>query len=114
MGCRGTDEYHPMVERINYVHHAGNASGIVVDGGGAELVLIGRNRRQRTRLQKLRAPIISVALAAFRSTIMLTVARRHQQPRESAQPGIKTPQTREDIVCPKVVKRSPPEYAALR
>ena len=33
---------HPEIERINYVHHAGNSSGIV-DGAGA--VLLGRRKR---------------------------------------------------------------------
>ena len=73
MGQMGFDAValmkYPMVERINHVHHAGNASGIV---DGAALVLIGSEQKGNELGLKPRARIVSVALCGTDPTIMLT------------------------------------------
>jgi acetyl-CoA C-acetyltransferase len=60
--------YH-WVERIDHVHHAGNASGIV---DGAALTLIGTEAAGRAAGITPRARIVSTALSGADPTIMLT------------------------------------------
>jgi len=60
--------YH-WVERIEHVHHAGNASGIV---DGAALVLVGNEAAGSAAGLAPRARIVSVGLSGSDPTIMLT------------------------------------------
>ena len=60
---------YPQVERINHVHTAGNASGIV---DGAALVLVGSKAKGDALGLKPRARILSAALVGTEPTIMLT------------------------------------------
>jgi acetyl-CoA C-acetyltransferase len=60
---------HPEVERINYVHHAGNSSGIV-DGAG--LVLLGSKAGGETMGLKPRARIRAFANIGSDPALMLT------------------------------------------
>ncbi len=73
LGKMGFDEMaiqkYPMVERIEHVHTAGNASGIV---DGAALVLVGSEEMGKKLDLKPRARIRSVATVSVEPTIMLT------------------------------------------
>ena len=73
MGQMGFDavalQKYPEAEKINHVHHAGNASGIV---DGAALVLIGSPKAAEQLGLKPRARIIATALVGTDPTIMLT------------------------------------------
>jgi len=60
---------HPEVERINYVHHAGNSSGIV-DGAGA--VLLGSKEAGAKHGLKARAKIRAFANIGSEPAMMLT------------------------------------------
>src|SRR6202045_138182 len=60
---------HPEIERINYVHHAGNSSGIV-DGAGA--VLLGSKAAGRAARLKPRARIRAFANVGSEPALMLT------------------------------------------
>ncbi|MEZ5497913.1 MAG: acetyl-CoA C-acetyltransferase [Steroidobacteraceae bacterium] len=60
---------YPMVESINYVHTAGNSSGIV---DGAALVLIGNSQVGKELGLKPRARIVATAVVGSEPTIMLT------------------------------------------
>ena len=60
---------YPQVERINYVHHAGNSSGIV---DGAALVLMGSEEAGKQHGLTPRARIVSAAVIGSEPTIMLT------------------------------------------
>src|SRR6478735_6970177 len=60
---------HPEVERINYVHHAGNSSGIV-DGAGA--VLLGSEAAGKKHGLKARARIRAFANIGSEPAMMLT------------------------------------------
>ena len=60
---------YPMVESINYVHTAGNSSGIV---DGAALVLIGNEAIGKDLGLAPRARIIATAVTGCEPTIMLT------------------------------------------
>ena len=60
---------HPEVERINYVHHAGNSSGIV-DGAGA--VLLGSKEAGARHGLKARARIRAFANIGSEPAMMLT------------------------------------------
>ncbi len=60
---------HPEIERVNYVHHAGNSSGIV-DGAGA--VLLGSKEAGAKHGLKPRARIRSFASIGSEPAIMLT------------------------------------------
>ena len=60
---------HPEVERVNYVHHAGNSSGIV-DGAGA--VLLGSKEAGAKHGLKPRAKIRAFANIGSEPAIMLT------------------------------------------
>ncbi|MGI9249278.1 MAG: acetyl-CoA C-acetyltransferase [Woeseiaceae bacterium] len=60
---------YPSVESINYVHTAGNSSGIV---DGAALVLIGNESVGKDLGLKPRARIVSTAVVGSEPTIMLT------------------------------------------
>src|SRR3954447_11826575 len=60
---------HPEVERINYVHHAGNSSGIV-DGAGA--VLLGSKEAGARHGLKARAKIRAFANIGSEPAMMLT------------------------------------------
>ena len=60
---------HPEIERVNYVHHAGNSSGIV---DGAALVVVGSEAAGEQAGLTPRARIVSVALSGADPTIMLT------------------------------------------
>jgi acetyl-CoA C-acetyltransferase len=60
---------YPHVERINYVHHAGNSSGIV---DGAALMLLGSEAAGKTHGLTARARIVSAAVIGSEPTIMLT------------------------------------------
>jgi acetyl-CoA C-acetyltransferase len=60
---------YPMVESINYVHTAGNSSGIV---DGAALVLIGNEKIGKEMGLTPRARIVSTAVTGCEPTIMLT------------------------------------------
>jgi len=61
-------KYH-WVEKINHVHHAGNASGIV---DGASLLLIGNAAVGELMGMQPRARIVSTAVTGSEPTIMLT------------------------------------------
>ncbi|MEM8594462.1 MAG: acetyl-CoA C-acetyltransferase [Pseudomonadota bacterium] len=60
---------YPHVENINYLHTAGNSSGIV---DGASLVLIGNDTAAKKSQLTPRARIVSCALTGTEPTIMLT------------------------------------------
>ncbi len=60
---------YPHVERITFVHHAGNSSGIV-DGAG--LVLLGSEEAGERNGLTARAKVRSVAVTGSEPTIMLT------------------------------------------
>jgi acetyl-CoA C-acetyltransferase len=60
---------HPEIERINYVHHAGNSSGIV-DGAGA--VLLGSKEAGAKYGLKARAKIRAFANIGSEPAMMLT------------------------------------------
>jgi acetyl-CoA C-acetyltransferase len=60
---------HPEIERVNYVHHAGNSSGIV---DGAALVLVGTEAAGTAAGLTPRARIVATALSGADPTIMLT------------------------------------------
>ena len=60
---------HPEVEKINYVHHAGNSSGIV-DGAGA--VLLGSKEAGAKHGLKPRAKIRAFANIGSEPAMMLT------------------------------------------
>src|SRR5918995_3177658 len=60
---------HPEVEEINYVHHAGNSSGIV---DGAAAVLLGSKKAGKTMGMKPRARIRALANIGSEPAIMLT------------------------------------------
>ncbi|MGE0542160.1 MAG: acetyl-CoA C-acetyltransferase [Dehalococcoidia bacterium] len=60
---------YPMVESINYVHTAGNSSGIV---DGAALVLIGSQAVGKELGLTARARIVATAVVGSEPTIMLT------------------------------------------
>jgi acetyl-CoA C-acetyltransferase len=60
---------YPSIESINYVHHAGNSSGIV---DGASAVLIGSDEIGKKLGLKPRARIKSMAITSTDPTIMLT------------------------------------------
>ena len=73
LGAMGFDavalQRYPQVERINHVHHAGNAAGIV---DGAAAVLIGSELAARQHGLTPRARIVATALSGADPTIMLT------------------------------------------
>lgn len=73
LGAMGFDavalQRYPQVERIDHVHHAGNASGIV---DGAAAVLIGSELAARQHGLTPRARIVATALSGADPTIMLT------------------------------------------
>ncbi len=73
LGAMGFDataiKRYPQVARIDHVHHAGNASGIV---DGATAVLIGSEAKGRALNLKPRARIVATALSGADPTIMLT------------------------------------------
>ena len=60
---------HPEIERVNYVHHAGNSSGIV-DGAGA--VLLGNKEAGEKAGLKPRAKIRAFANIGSEPAMMLT------------------------------------------
>lgn len=60
---------YPQVEKITYVHHAGNSSGIV---DGAALVLLGSEEAGRAHGLTARARVVSAAVIGSEPTIMLT------------------------------------------
>jgi acetyl-CoA C-acetyltransferase len=60
---------YPDVERLNYVHHAGNSSQIV---DGAAVVLVGSNEAGQAQGMKPRARILSSVSIGSEPTIMLT------------------------------------------
>jgi acetyl-CoA C-acetyltransferase len=60
---------HPEIERINYVHHAGNSSGIV---DGAAGVLLGSKKAGKTLGMKPRARIRAFANIGSEPVLMLT------------------------------------------
>jgi acetyl-CoA C-acetyltransferase len=60
---------YPQISRLNYVHHAGNSSGIA-DGAG--LVLLGNREIGETLDLQPRARIVSTASAGDEPCIMLT------------------------------------------
>jgi acetyl-CoA C-acetyltransferase len=60
---------HPEVERINYVHHAGNSSGIV---DGAALVLVGSGQVGAEMGLTPRARFVATATSGDDPTLMLT------------------------------------------
>jgi len=60
---------HPEVERVNYVHHAGNSSGIV-DGAGA--VLLGSKEAGQKHGLKPRAKVRAFANIGSEPAMMLT------------------------------------------
>jgi acetyl-CoA C-acetyltransferase len=73
LGAKGFDAMalhkYPEVEKINHVHTAGNASGIV---DGAALVLIGSKEAGKAMHLKPRARIVSASNISVEPTIMLT------------------------------------------
>jgi acetyl-CoA C-acetyltransferase len=73
MGAMGYDalalKRYPWVERIDHVHHAGNASGIV---DGAALVLMGNEAVGMRFGWTPRARVVATALTGTDPTIMLT------------------------------------------
>ena len=60
---------YPQISRLNYVHHAGNSSGIA-DGAG--IVLLGNREIGQTLHLQARARILSTASAGDEPCIMLT------------------------------------------
>ncbi|WP_420431126.1 acetyl-CoA C-acetyltransferase [Hyphobacterium sp.] len=60
---------YPQVEKINFVHHAGNSSGIV---DGAAAILVGSKEMGEKLGLKPRARIVSMASIGSEPTIMLT------------------------------------------
>jgi acetyl-CoA C-acetyltransferase len=60
---------YPHVERITFVHHAGNSSGIV---DGAALVVLGSEEAGRHHGLTPRAKVVSAAVVGSEPTIMLT------------------------------------------
>ena len=60
---------YPHVEKINFVHHAGNSSGIV---DGAAAILVGSKEMGEKLGLKPRARIVSMASIGSEPTIMLT------------------------------------------
>jgi len=72
-GAEGYEELvrlrYPQVSRLNYVHHAGNSSGIA-DGAG--IVLLGSREIGQTLNLKPRARIVSTGSAGDEPCIMLT------------------------------------------
>lgn len=60
---------HPEIERINYVHHAGNSSGIV---DGASVVLLGSKAGGQSMGKKPRARIKAFANIGSDPALMLT------------------------------------------
>jgi acetyl-CoA C-acetyltransferase len=60
---------HPEVEKINYVHHAGNSSGIV---DGAAAVLVGSKAGGETLGKRPRARIRAIANIGSEPALMLT------------------------------------------
>ena len=73
MGAMGFDQlalsHYPQLARIDHVHHAGNASGIV---DGAAAVLIGSEAAARAHGLTPRARILATAVSGADPTIMLT------------------------------------------
>ncbi|PWW48789.1 acetyl-CoA C-acetyltransferase [Melaminivora alkalimesophila] len=73
LGAMGFDavalQRYPQVERIDHVHHAGNASGIV---DGAAAVLIGNEAAAKAHGLTPRARIVATAVSGADPTIMLT------------------------------------------
>ena len=73
MGQLGFDaialQHYPEAEKIQHVHHAGNASGIV---DGAALVLFASEQALQQHGLKARAKVLSTALVGTDPTIMLT------------------------------------------
>lgn len=61
-------KYH-WVEKINHVHHAGNASGIV---DGSSLIVVGNESVQQRFGLKPRARVLATAVSGADPTIMLT------------------------------------------
>ena len=72
-GSIGFDEValrkYPMISKINHIHTAGNASGIV---DGAAAILVGSDEIGERLGLKPRARIVSMGLVATEPTIMLT------------------------------------------
>lgn len=60
---------YPDIQQIDYVHTAGNSSGVV---DGASLVLIGSEKAAKTHNLKPRARIVACALTGTEPSIMLT------------------------------------------
>jgi len=60
---------YPQVEKVNFVHHAGNSSGIV---DGAAAILVGSKEMGEKLGLKPRARIVSMASIGSEPTIMLT------------------------------------------
>jgi acetyl-CoA C-acetyltransferase len=60
---------YPEIEEVNYVHHAGNSSGIV---DGAAAVLLGSKKAGKTMGMKPRARIRALANIGSEPAIMLT------------------------------------------
>ncbi len=73
LGAMGFDavalQRYPQVERIDHVHHAGNASGIV---DGAAAVLVGNEAAAKAHGLAPRARIVATAVSGADPTIMLT------------------------------------------
>jgi acetyl-CoA C-acetyltransferase len=73
MGAMGFDavalKRYPQVERVQHVHHAGNASGIV---DGAAAVLVGSEAMGKRYGWAPRARVVATALSGADPTIMLT------------------------------------------
>ena len=73
MGQMGFDalalQHYPEAEKINHVHHAGNASGIV---DGAAVVLLASEHAVKSQGLKPRAKVLATALVGTDPTIMLT------------------------------------------
>ena len=60
---------YPQLERLNYVHHAGNSSGIV---DGAAAILVGNKQAAKLYNLKPRARVVASAIVSTEPTIMLT------------------------------------------
>ena len=74
---------HPEVEEINYVHHAGNSSGIV---DGAAAVLLGSKKAGKAMSLKPRARIRAFANIGSDPALMLTgPGRRHGEVAQARQ-----------------------------
>ena len=73
MGQMGFDavalQKYPEAQKINHVHHAGNASGIV---DGAAVVLLASEKAVKEQNLKPRAKVLATALVGTDPTIMLT------------------------------------------